>query len=122
MNNSDFIKTITNEEFRWILTEQTQYLKPFPLPKTDTAIYTHQYIDADFHKGAGCKELATVLVLLIKNEYLTPIRFKNPLFTNPKGDGVPFFIFTNDIKDLPDDDWYSFDYFDMNEAAKVMEN
>lgn len=114
--------SITDQEYRWILTEHTQYLKPFALPKTDVLVYTHQYIDRAFHKNVGEKELATMLVLLIKREYLWPICFKNPLLANPKGNGVPFFIFTNDIKLLPGNDLYSFDYFDMDKAAKVLEN
>jgi hypothetical protein len=122
MKDSDNTGNISNEELRWILTGHTRYLKPFVLPKTDVAVYTHQYIDKQFHKDVGEKELAVMLILLIAREYLWPIRFKNPLLANPKGNDVPFFIFTNDIKDLPDNDLYSFEYFDMNEAAKVMEN
>jgi hypothetical protein len=122
MQHSDPTENISNEELRWILTDHARYLKPFALPKTDVVVYTHQYIDKQFHKNVGEKELAAMLVLLIAREYLWPIRFKHPLLANPKGDGIPFFIFTNDIKELPDSDLYGFDYFDMNEAAKVMEN
>ena len=113
---------ISNNELRWILTEHTQYLNPFILPKTDVVVYTHQYIDLAFHKEVGLKELASMLVLLIAREYVWPIKFKTALLTNPKGDDVPFFIFTNDIKNLPDGILYQFDYFDMNEAAKILEN
>lgn len=70
----------------------------------------------------GEKELAAMLLLLIAREYVWPIYFKDPLLSNPKGAGVPFFIFTNDIKDLPDSNFYAFEYFDMGEAGKVLEN
>ncbi|MBX9783341.1 MAG: hypothetical protein K2X48_08625 [Chitinophagaceae bacterium] len=122
MQHSNPIEDISNDEFRWILTEHTQYLKPFSLPKTDVVAYTHQYIDFDFHKQVGNKELASMLVLLIAREYVWPIRFKTALLANPKGDDMPFFIFTNDIKNLPDGILYQFEYFDINEAAKVLEN
>jgi hypothetical protein len=116
------VENISNDEFRWILTEHTQYLKPFPLPKTDVLVYTHQYIDFDFHKQVGNKELASILVLLIAREFVWPIKFKTALLANPKGHDVPFFIFTNDIKNLPDGVLYQFEHFDVNENAKVLEN
>jgi hypothetical protein len=122
MQHSNPIDNISNEEFRWILTEHTQYLKPFQLPKTDVVVYTHQYIDRAFHKDVGLQELAAMLVLLITREYVWPIKFKTALLANPKGGEVPFFIFTSDIKNLPDGILYQFDYFDMAEAAKVLEN
>jgi hypothetical protein len=126
MQHSNSIEDISNDEFRWILTEHTQYLKPFPLPKTDVVAYTHQYIDFDFHKQVGNKELASMLVLLIAREYIWPIVFNNSNILHPKGFGMPFFIFTGDIKLLPEQyeytKEYSFDYFDINETAKVLEN
>jgi hypothetical protein len=115
---------ITNEQLFWTLTQYTQFLKPFDLPDTTIKAYQNYFVETEHLKkdgvNIGIKELAAMLLLLIARKYLIPVSFKNTQIVNPKGDNTPFFILSSQQTALQTN--CPFHFFDMNRAARSMEN
>ena len=121
-NDFNFFDDLTVSEqnlfLRTYLTETTKYLKAIPFSNSpDCFYYEHVFVDNDFH-GNTVTNLSTLLILLIQREYLWPIKFLKEKPNN----NIFYLGFTSDFKLLHDLDISSFEYFDIDQAAKILEN
>jgi len=120
----DFFKDFSIEEqntfLREYLIKNTRFLKPTPFPhSTGLYYYKNTFVSERYHEN-NIENLASLLLLLIDREIILPIRFTN--HSQIPVNKQPLFVFTSDIKYLNDSDFNSFEYIDMEEAAKVLEN
>lgn len=124
IDDFDFFKDFSLDEqntfLRKYLINDTKFLNPTPFPHSvGFYYYKNIFVDEQYHQN-NLENLASLLLLLISREIILPICFSNnlktPVFKHP------LFVFASDIKYLDDSDFNSFEYFDIDEAAKVLEN
>lgn len=84
-----------------------------------------EFTDDAYH-GNSITNLAALLMLLMDRDYLLPMRLKSGKhISNMTGAEAPYFVFVNDVKELEDPDFTSFEYIErdeLNELAKVLAN
>ena len=127
----DFFKDLSeqqqNDFLQKYLARITKYLKPVQFPNSSNCYYhVAEFRDDAFH-GNSIFKLAALLVLLMKRDFLWPMRFKvNHPIHPATGTAVPYFVFLNwPIGNLDERDFNSFEWIQEDELekwAKVIEN
>ena len=112
-----------NHFLRQYLTDTTKYLEPNPFPNSPGYFFYEGAFVDDATNSNSIGNLATLLVLLVKRDFLWPIRFNKGNPTHPMtGTPAPYYVFVADIKELNEPDFSSFEYYDLDEASKGMLN
>jgi hypothetical protein len=102
------------------LTTTTKYLKRFEFLDSKGCYYFLPEFFDDAYHGNSITNLATLLMLLMKRDYILPIRFINDKSINPAvGSPVIYYIFSNwPVGNLSDKDFDSFEMLQDDELLQ----
>jgi len=127
----DFFNDLTEQQqnsfLEEYLTKTTRYLTRFEFSRSPGCYYfLPEFVD-DAHHQNSISNLAVLLLLLLKRDFLVPFRFKNDIRTNPfTGTPIVYYFFSNwPIANLHDMDFEAIQLIqdeELAQYAKTLEN